>query len=150
MNNATTTSVSSVLNDLIECCMDGTLGYRHAAEHVKSVRLQQLFLRLVEQREQFSNKLETLVRSLSEKAEESGSISSAMHRGWMDLKAAISSNDEKAVLAECERGEDVAVAAYEKALETELPVDIRSAVVAQSAEVKASHDEIRALRKNTG
>ena len=62
------------------------------------------------------------------------------------MKAAISSHDEKAVLAECERGEDSAVATYRKALEADLPVDIRSVVVAQSAAVKTSHDEIRALR----
>jgi uncharacterized protein (TIGR02284 family) len=40
-------------------------------------------------------------------------------RGWMDLKAAITSGDEHTILVECERGEDAAVAAYRDAFEYE-------------------------------
>ena len=34
--------------------------------------------------------------------------------GWGSVKAALSSRDDKAVLEECERGEDAAVARYRK------------------------------------
>ena len=146
MNKSTTTSISSVLNDLIETCKDGQKGFQHATENVKEPRLRQLFQRLALQRGQFATQLQTLVRALGEDAETSGSAAGAMHRGWIDLKSAISSNDEKAILAECERGEDSAVAQYRSALECELPSDIRAVVISQSGAVKESHDEIKALR----
>jgi uncharacterized protein (TIGR02284 family) len=146
MNKATTTSLSSILNDLIETCKDGQEGFQHAAQQVKSPHLQQLFQRVAAQRRHFSTQLQTLVRALGEHAEESSSVGGAIHRGWIDLKGAISSQNEKSILAECERGEDSAVAQYREALDHEMPVDIRSVIIGQSAAVKASHDEVKALR----
>jgi uncharacterized protein (TIGR02284 family) len=146
MNKTTTTSIASVLNDLIETCKDGQQGFQHAAENVKNARLQQLFQRLASQRGLFATQLHNLVRSLGEKEETTSSVAGVIHRGWIDLRSAVSSNDEKAILAECERGEDSAVAEYRSALEADLPLDIRSLVVGQSAAVNSSHDEIKALR----
>jgi uncharacterized protein (TIGR02284 family) len=146
MNKSTTTPITSVLNDLIETCKDGQQGFQHAADHVKNARLQELFQRLAAQRGQFASQLQTVVRSLGEEAQDSSSVVGALHRGWIDIKSAVSSHDEKAILEECERGEDSAVAQYRGALEAELPIDIRAVVVGQSGAVKASHDEIKALR----
>ena len=147
MNKTTTpSSIASVLNDLIETCKDGQQGFQHAAENVKNARLQQLFQRLAIQRGQFATQLQNLVRALGEKEETTSSVAGVIHRGWIDLRSAVSTNDEKAILAECERGEDSAVAEYRSALEAELPIDIRSLVVGQIAAVKSSHDEIKALR----
>lgn len=146
MNNTTSTSVTTVLNGLIETCKDGQQGYQNAAENVTNERLRPILQSLSAQRGQFAAQLQTLVRSLGEDAETSGSMAGAVHRGWIDLKAAVSSHDEHAVLAECERGEDSAVAQFRDALAEELPVDIRAIVVAQSVAVKESHDEIKGLR----
>ena len=40
-----------------------------------------------------------------------------MHRAWINLKSAVTSGDDHAILAECERGEDSAVDEYKKAME---------------------------------
>jgi uncharacterized protein (TIGR02284 family) len=53
---------------------------------------------------------------------------------------------EHAVLAECERGEDAAKAAYEAALQKNLPADVRTLVERQYQGVKANHDRVRNLR----
>ena len=44
-------------------------------------------------------------------------VAGAIHRGWTGLKAALTSGNDHAILAECERGEDRAIEAYKKALE---------------------------------
>jgi uncharacterized protein (TIGR02284 family) len=49
-------------------------------------------------------------------------------------------------LNECERGEDVAKAAYQKAAEQDLPANVKTTVQNQSNTVKATHDKIRDLR----
>ena len=51
-----------------------------------------------------------------------------------------------AILEECERGEDVAKARYKKALDVELPIDIRGVVQLQYNGVVKNHDQIRDLR----
>jgi uncharacterized protein (TIGR02284 family) len=50
------------------------------------------------------------------------------------------------LLAECERGEDAAKAAYEAALRKNLPTDVRTLVERQYQGVKANHDRVRNLR----
>jgi uncharacterized protein (TIGR02284 family) len=54
--------------------------------------------------------------------------------------------DDHAILAECERGEDVAKSAYESALDKDLPVEVRTIVERQYRGVKENHDKIRDLR----
>ncbi|MEY2572321.1 MAG: hypothetical protein QOJ87_534, partial [Verrucomicrobiota bacterium] len=52
-----------------------------------------------------------------------------------------------AILAECERGEDSAVAEYKKAMEEDqLSANIRETISRQYADVKQAHDHIKALR----
>jgi len=79
--------------------------------------------------------------------EKTGSVAGALHRGWIDLKAAVSAKDEHAVLAECERGEDSAVEEYREALEhSELPPEVHGVIARQYASVQEAHDRVRDLR----
>lgn len=141
-------TTTSTLNSLIETLKDGQAGFRAAAEDVESSNLRALFSEYSLQRSKFAGELQALARSLGEKdPEDSGSVSGALHRGWIDLKSALSSKDEHAILAECERGEDSAVAEYEKALaETGLPANVQETIRKQYGEVKAAHDRVRDLR----
>jgi uncharacterized protein (TIGR02284 family) len=54
--------------------------------------------------------------------------------------------DEAAVLAECERDEDMAVMAYKDALAQDLPSDIRTLIAQQYQGAIANHDLVRGLR----
>ena len=70
-----------------------------------------------------------------------------MHRAWINLKSAITSGDDHAILAECERGEDSAVNEYKKAMEDEeLSAPLRNILSRQYAQVKSAHDRVRNLR----
>lgn len=137
----------STLNSLIETLKDGQNGFREAAEASDDTTLKQTLSEYSLQRSRFAGELQAQVIGLGESdPEDSGSIVAAVHRGWIDLKAALTSRDRHAILAECERGEDSAVAAYRKALEADLPADIRQTVAAQQVEVQQAHDRIKALR----
>jgi uncharacterized protein (TIGR02284 family) len=143
----TTHDIASVLNSLIETCKDGQEGFRSAAENVKNPDMATLFRSYSNQRQQFAGELQSLVRSLGEGMEKTGSVAGALHRGWIDLKAAISSKDEHAILAECERGEDSAVEEYRDALQhSELPVEVQGVITRQYASVQEAHDRVRDLR----
>lgn len=141
----TTKEVSNHLNSLIQTCRDGERGFQSAAEAVEDTQLRSLFRDLSAQRNQFALELETEVARLGETPATEGTVMGALHRGWINLKSAIAGNDEAAVVSECERGEDSAVAAYRDALEADLPESTRSLVARQYSFVQAAHDRVRAI-----
>jgi len=141
---------NTVLNNLIETLKDGQEGFRQAAEGVNDAKLKSLFGEYSQQRSRFATALQAEARKLGEeKPETSSSATGALHRGWINLKLAITGGDEHAVLAECERGEDSAVEEYKKALDDGLSPLAQDLVLGQFAEIKAAHDRIRSLRDTT-
>ncbi len=138
--------IVSTLNNLIETCKDGQEGFKTAAENVEDSNMKSLFYDLSQQRARFAGELQQQVRRLGSEPEESGSVAGSMHRGWMNLKTAVTSKDDQAILNECERGEDSAVEAYKEAMEADLPGDIARTVSSQYDDIKAAHDQVRALR----
>jgi uncharacterized protein (TIGR02284 family) len=139
--------IAAHLNDLIDVCKDGEKGYRKAAEDAKDPELKNLFLRFSQERSNFAGELQSVVADLGVKPETSGTMRAALHRGWIDVKTAVSSRDDKAVIDECETGDDVAKESYERVLqEGNLTGTTRSMVMRQYEQVKAAHDNVRALQ----
>jgi uncharacterized protein (TIGR02284 family) len=141
MSNAT----ASTLNDLIETLKDGQKGFETAAGDVKDARVKSVFQEFAQQRSRFAGELQAEVSRMGGEVEKSGSATAAMHRGWIDLKSALGGG-EKSILNEAERGEDVAVKTYEKALNGDLSPDVAGVVRRQYGEVKRAHDRVRELR----
>src|SRR5881392_1046395 len=138
---------NTVLNNLIETLKDGQEGFKQAAESVSDPKLKSLFRDYSEQRSRFASALQSEARRHGEtEPETSSSATGALHRGWINLKSAITGGDEHAILAECERGEDSAVEKYKKALENGLTPSAQELVSRQFAEIKAAHDRIKSLR----
>ena len=139
-------SVISTLNGLIETCKDGQNGFKEAAEGVERSDLKSLFYEFSQQRSQFAGELQTLVQGLGGDPEDSGSTLAALHRGWINIKSVVTGKDEKAILNECERGEDSAKKAYKNALEETLPSNVTETIRTQYTSVQAAHDRVKALR----
>lgn len=146
MSDNTNDKAISVLNGLIETCKDGAKGFASASEKADSPELKSLFRTYSAQRQSFASDLDGHVVSLRGKPSETGHVAAVVHRGWIDIKTAFVGNDDKALLNECERGEDYAKNAYMEALKQNLPPDAHAVVQRQSIEVKAAHDKVRDLR----
>ncbi len=145
-NTVNNDDVISTLNGLIEICKDGQDGFKNAAEGIERSDLKKTFYEFSQQRSEFVGVLQQTVRSLGGDPEKTGSFSGAVHRGWIDLKSAITGKDEGAILNECERGEDYAKDAYTDALKTNLPANVADIVSQQSHAILAAHNRIKALR----
>jgi uncharacterized protein (TIGR02284 family) len=143
---ASTHDFISTLNNLVETCKDGEEGFRHASEGAQRSDLKTIFNEYSRQRAQFASELQMEVSRLGGDPAKGGSVSGAMHRGWIDIKSAVTGKDDHAILEEAERGEDVAVKAYRDALNVDLPSDVRTIVARQSQQVEEAHRRIRALR----
>jgi uncharacterized protein (TIGR02284 family) len=151
MKMAENDNVISVLNNLIETCKDGQNGFQTAAEGIARSEFKSLFYQYSQQRAQFAGELQAEVRRLGGDPEQTGSVAATLHRGWINIKSAVTGEDVNAVLAECERGEDSAVSNYRDALaDANLPTDVRAVIERQYAEVQEAHDRIRNLERASG
>jgi uncharacterized protein (TIGR02284 family) len=135
-----------VLNDLLEVTKDGEEGFERAAAEVEDHTVREALAQCASNCRIGAQELASQVRRLGGEPDYDGSPTGALHRGWMNLKAMISGHDTTAVLNECERGEDYAKGRYRRALEEDLPADIRMLIQDQYRGVLANHDRVKALR----
>jgi uncharacterized protein (TIGR02284 family) len=138
--------IVSILNDLIETSNNGEKGFSTAAEDTRNPELSSVFRQRAQDCARAAKDLQQMVVRLGGKPEEGGTVAGAAHRGWLNLKASVTGRSDVAILEECERGEDVAKAHYRKAVESDLPADIRSVVELQLEGAKNNHEQIRDLR----
>ena len=141
-----TKAVTSVLNDLIETCKDGEQGFRTAAERAKDSSLKSLFSKYASQRAGYVQELQSAVRELGGDPATTGHIAATLHRGWINLKEALSKDEDKAIINECESGEDAAMKNYKDALSKSLPANVLSLVQKQFSGVQEAHGVIRDLK----
>ena len=139
-----------IIDDLIETLKDGQEGFKQAAEGVKDPQLKAVFDEYSRQRGRFAVELRSKAQSADERESEiSGSAAGALHRGWINLKSALTRGDDHAILAECERGEDSAVEEFSKALNNGLSAPVQEMVSRQFVQIKEAHDRVKSLRDAT-
>jgi len=136
------------LNGLIETARDGERGYLTAAADVKNSELRSIFEEYAEQRRKFVRELEAEVERLGGRPVESGSVAAAVHRGWIDLKGAISGGGVHAIVAACETGEDAAQAAFERVVNLDISGATRTLVEKQWRQIQEAHQRMRHLKDN--
>jgi uncharacterized protein (TIGR02284 family) len=143
-------NVIDTLNDLIENSKDGQYGFAKCAERVESPQLRETLLKRSADCASAVSELQGMVAQHGGKPAEHGTVLGALHRGWVSVKDTVTGNSDHAVLEECERGEDAALARYRKALkEDDLPADVRSLLERQMAGAQANHDQVKMLRDTT-
>jgi uncharacterized protein (TIGR02284 family) len=114
---------------------------------LKNAETKSRFLEYSRQRGQMARELQDEVRRLGGDPEKSGSVSGTVHRGWMNIKSAVTGRDDSSIIAEAERGEDVAKKVYDEAVREPLPPTTLALVQQQSAMVREAHDTVRAMEK---
>lgn len=143
------------INDLVETCKDGMKGYQTAAESVNNPQIKSELSHFSQQRAQFASELETQARQMGLNTSQEGTIegaaldvAGAVHRGWINLKSALTGNDSKAVLNECENGDAAALKTYEEALQVDtLPPAIKNVIEKQHSQILEAKNKITALKQ---
>lgn len=138
--------VVDVLNDLLENARDGEYGFSSLAEEVEASALKTVFSDRAAQCREAARELAEMVTRYGGEPAEGGTVSGALHRGWVHVKGAVGANSEQSMLDECERGEDAAVARYRKALKQNLPMDVLALVERQAQGAQRNHDQMKMLR----
>lgn len=137
------------LNQLIIINNDRIEGYNTAADGTEDADLKRLFGRMASNSERFKTELASEVKRLGGEEADGTKVTGKMFRAWMDVKAALTGKDRKAVLNSCEFGEDKALESYKDVLHNErehLTPEQFDIISAQKKAIKADHDEIKKLR----
>ena len=143
---STNGAILTALNDLIDVCQDGAEGYMAAWEHLKDDAMKGVCSQYAKQRGEFVIELQGEMQRMGQTPEPSGTIRAAAHRGWINLKSAITNGDAQAILAECRMGEQIAVETYERVLHQEiLPQRLRDLVQHQYDQIRLAHDSVESL-----
>ncbi|WP_051360057.1 ferritin-like domain-containing protein [Adhaeribacter aquaticus] len=143
------------ITDLLETAKDGMKGYETAAESVENPQVKAELSRLSQQRAAFVNELESCANQFGFSANQNTTVESvamdaagAVHRGWINLKSAITGNSSQAILSECENGDAAALKTYEEALSnTSLPTEVRNVVEKQHSEILEAKNRVTMLKQ---
>jgi uncharacterized protein (TIGR02284 family) len=137
------------LNGLIATTLDSVDGYTRAATESENGRYNSLFAARAGERRQVVTLLQAEVSRLGGNPADDGTVLAGAHRIFLDLKAAVTGRDVKAVVNEVERGEDHIKAKFEDALkDNDVSAPVRAVIEQAYTSVRAGHDEMRDLKHN--
>ena len=136
----------SALRSVIQALIDGQDGFKKVGEQIKDETLKEYFLAESLTRAQFRGVLESILhREGVHDVKESGTAAGTIRRAWSDFKSALGAGDSS-LLSTAEEGEDEAVEAYGRAMETYLPLPVRQVLNTQAAHIEKSQEFIKAAR----
>src|SRR5215212_6633741 len=138
----------TILNSLIETTIDSVDGYRHSAGEATTKQFAEIFRNRAEEREQVVARLRERVRELGGTPEEEGGLLAKAHRQFLSLRDAVTGRDDKAVIAEVDRGESYLNGKWEAALADDgLSAQTRQLIRECYQSVRSGHDQWENLNR---
>jgi uncharacterized protein (TIGR02284 family) len=143
-NDDNTASVSTLVTTMI----DSINGYRDAAANAESSQFQELFRSMADERSAVVEDLRREVAQVDGDAPDDGSIMGKTHQRFLDLKAAITGRDDKAIINEVERGEDYLKEKFEAVLSNQegMSPSLQAALQRAWESVREGHDKVSQLK----
>lgn len=107
-----------IINELKELLLlvnDGKEGFETSSEATEKIELKGLFLRFSAQRALYASELKAHIEKHGGTVDnEKGDLMGVLHRTWIDIKQALSSKEDKAILSAVITGERVALDKYNR------------------------------------
>ena len=135
-----------LLEILIQTCRDGGIGFRDAAKAIHDPQLRGLLDRYAVRRMSFVGELQLEAKHQGMDMDAAGNLPGTLHKGWLNLNAAMTSGDEAAILLECEHAEDAAVEEYVKAMQRDLAPSLLRLLGSQCNQIEEVREQIHKLR----
>ncbi len=142
-----------VLNTLVQINNDRIEGYETASKETKEHDLETFFDDLTKTSKKNNQELAGEIIRLGGSATDGTKTTGKFFRVWMDVKAALTGKDRKAILNSCDYGEGWATDTYEKALKDDsehLTTAQQAMIKAQHALLKADHDKVKSMQDTLG
>ncbi|MFA6150179.1 MAG: PA2169 family four-helix-bundle protein [Chitinophagaceae bacterium] len=139
----------SILNSLVEINNDRIQGYEKAITETTDNDLKELFEEFGQSSKKCWKELVEEIGNMDGEPVDDTTISGKFYRLWMDVKAAITNRDRKAILNSCEYGEDAALETYNSVLTNQidfLTIEQHKMIYKQYVLLKADHNKLQELR----
>lgn len=137
---------ASTLQDLVQIARDSLEFYTEAAKEVKDIGLKATFSRMAVAKRELIESLSTKLVAQNEDVPTGGTVVGKMRQLYADVRASMSSNEEKIYVAQLEETEDRLLEHYEAAVkDVEDPI-IVAMLQAHLTRVRACHGEMRSLK----
>jgi uncharacterized protein (TIGR02284 family) len=134
------------LSRLLTLSHDAEKGYQEAAENAKDNELKSLFLTQSRQRSEFALSLDREIRALGGEPDNGTSFTADLHRAWINIKSTFASDDDKATVQECHRGDQEALDTYNAVLqETDLVASTRELLLQQKQSIDSANSTMARL-----
>lgn len=138
-------TLAAELKDLLQLNLNGQNGYTAAATDLKNEDYKTLLEGYAQERSEHADALSELLRANHYAPEKTGSLAGALHEGWMNLRSALSSGDIS-VFAECERADELALAAYQEVIGRTTDEPILEILRHQFTNIRNAYERVKALR----
>ena len=120
------------LNILHAKTKEAKKGFAKAAAMANKPENQKYFLEKSNQKNVFAIEIVGVIRELGSTEEERKNYLGNLHRAWMDMRTFVASDNDAALMEECERGEQVCLEDYKTVLENpSLPPSCRNVLQKQ-------------------
>lgn len=139
----------AVLNRLLEINNDRVEGYITASKETEEHDLKTLFAELAITSKYNRQELTDEIVLIGGQPTDGTKVTGKFYRVWMDIKAALTGKDRKAILNSCEFVEDQALETYDEVLKDDLEylsLGQQSMIFAQHALIKADHNRVKFMR----
>ncbi len=137
----------ATINTLTTTLIDSASGFEDAATNTENQHFQQLFREHATDRRNVIQEMRAEVSRLGGEPSDDQSFLGQTHQRFLDLKAAVTGRDDKAIVNEVERGEDYLKEKFEAALNSdELTGDSRAVVERAYQSVREGHDRMSQLK----
>jgi len=139
----------AVLNELLEINNDRIAGYETAAKETQESDLKTLFSELKQTSQKNKAELVSEIQKMGGTPVEGTKATGKLYRVWMDIKAALTGKDRKAILNSCEFGEDVALKTYKEELDNKdnnIPAELQTLLQNQYRLIQQDHNKVKVLR----
>ncbi len=138
---------TAVLNNLITSTLDSADGYERAGESAEAPNFKTVFRNFAQERRHIVARLQERVRELGDEPTQEGSTSAELQRRWADLKKLFAGENDRAIVAQVESGEDRVKGEYERALiDRSISPPTRVAIEQGYACVMRGHDYASRLK----
>lgn len=139
--------VVKYLNELLEKNYDAEKGFKKALEDVKNPSLKKFFKKQAIIRSRFKTEIERELHDLNAHPKvKEGSATGSLHRTWIDIKTALTGNEDESVLEECIRGEKASAKEYEEKLKKgHFPPKVKTILTNQLNEIKNTISSVKRM-----
>ncbi|TXK75629.1 PA2169 family four-helix-bundle protein [Mesonia sp. K4-1] len=136
--------IANNLNQLLEKNYDAEKGYKDAADKVQNTRMKQFLEEQAQLRYDFGHQIKSEIKAFDGEVDKGGSVKGSMHRAWMDLKSAVSSDKEENVMEEVQRGEQSAIEEYNEVInKSNLPATTKDVLTQQRDKIQQAQQSAK-------